>query len=492
MRVPWLFVHLVVVGRGWRMEPKAVTVPRLAIEPFRALVGDERFDRLLDTARQAQGALAGRAVLTVNSTAVGGGVAEMLQRLVGYDRGLGLDARWSVIAGEGDFFRVTKRIHHFLHGQPGDGGPLGRHERAVYRSVIGRNAEALVGQVRSGDIVHLHDPQVVGLAPALAGAGARVVWQLHIGADGNDGELAAQAWKFLEPDLAAVDVFVFTREAYVPAHLADRQVRIIPPSIDPFSVKNIALDNACAILRHVGVLADRGPDDHPVFTRHDGSRGRVDRCPDLLTEGPPSADVPLVVQVSRWDPLKDMAGVMAGFALVGRPDAHLALIGPETGSVDDDPESRGVYEACVRQWHALSDDVRRRVHLVALPMADPEENAAMVNAVQRHAAVVVQKSLAEGFGLTVTEAMWKARPVVASAVGGIRDQITDGVHGLLVADPADPACMAAALEKMLADPDGAERMGAAAKERVLAEYLDDRHLRQRLTLYAGLAAVQPA
>jgi len=472
------------------MPPEPVTVPQLDVEPFRVLVGDKRFDGLVEAAADAREALAGRAVLTVNSTAVGGGVAEMLQRLVGYDRGLGLDARWSVIEGDNDFFCITKRLHHFMHGQHGDGGPLGPEEWSVYQGVIDGNAEALVRQVRPGDIVHLHDPQVVGLAPALAGAGARVVWQLHIGANGNDGELAARAWEFLAPALDGIEVFVFSREAYVPAQLKRQAVRIIPPSIDPFSVKNRPLDNACEILCHVGVLAPGPGGGHPVFTRHDGSVGRVDRRPEIVTEGPPAADTPLVVQVSRWDPLKDMGGVMRGFAETDAPDAHLALIGPETGSVDDDPESRGVYEACVRQWHELPDDVRARVHLVSLPMADPEENAAMVNALQRHAAVVVQKSLAEGFGLTVTEAMWKGRPVVASAVGGICDQIVDGEHGLLVADPTDPGSLAAALEKMLADPADAERMGAAARERVHAEYLDDRHLRQRFELYAGLAAVQ--
>jgi trehalose synthase len=182
----------------------------------------------------------------------------------------------------------------------------------------------------------------------------------------------------------------------------------------------------------------------------------------------------LVTQVSRWDRLKDPLGVIEGFAIhVARQfdDAHLVLAGPSTDSVADDPEGAGILVAVKDAWTGLPDDVRRKVHLASLPMADLEENAAIVGALQRHSEIVVQKSLAEGFGLTVSEAMWKARPVVASRVGGIQDQIEHGHSGLLIADPRDLKRFGAAIVELLHDPAHARRIGDAAKLRVRDHFL---------------------
>ena len=195
-----------------------------------------------------------------------------------------------------------------------------------------------------------------------------------------------------------------------------------------------------------------------------------------------------MLQVSRWDRLKDMAGVMEGFALAVADDdlagAHLILAGPDVSGVTDDPEGAEVLRDCTEDWNQLPDAVRGRVHLASIPMDDVDENAIIVNALQRHAAVVVQKSIVEGFGLTVTEAMWKGRPVVASRVGGIQDQITDGRDGLLVDDPYDIEAFAEVLVRVLADPALAERLGTSAHERVLAEFLGDRHLEQYVDLFS--------
>jgi trehalose synthase len=225
------------------------------------------------------------------------------------------------------------------------------------------------------------------------------------------------------------------------------------------------------------------------FTRRDGSPGRINRRVDVLQTGPaPPPDAPVVVQVSRWDRQKDMAGVLAGFAEHVDPalGAHLLLVGPAVTGVADDPEAAEVLEECMERWRALPHAARSRVHLACTPMADPDEAAAIVNALQRHAAVVVQKSLAEGFGLTVVEAMWKAQPVVASAVGGIVDQIVSGEHGLLVADPLDLPAFGAAVETLLRDRSEAARMGANARARAAAEFLGDRHLEQYGRLLAQL------
>jgi trehalose synthase len=212
-----------------------------------------------------------------------------------------------------------------------------------------------------------------------------------------------------------------------------------------------------------------------AFIREDGTPGRVDRVAEVLRDGPaPSWETPLVVQVSRWDRLKDPIGVMQGFCRVDPTALHgaiLVLAGPSARSVADDPEGVAVFDEAVAAWRALPDEARRRVQLASLPTADVDENAAIVNALQRHATVIVQKSLHEGFGLTVTEAMWKGRPVVASAVGGIRDQLDDGAQGLLLADPRDLDGLAAALARLLGDPALCRRMGEAGQARVRDRYL---------------------
>jgi trehalose synthase len=193
--------------------------------------------------------------------------------------------------------------------------------------------------------------------------------------------------------------------------------------------------------------------------------------------------------VSRWDWLKDMAGVLTAFVTMaadGPGDAHLMLVGPDVSGVDDDPEGAVVFAECRALWSSLPDGVRRRVHLASIPMDDVDENAIIINALQRHAYMVVQKSLAEGFGLTVTEAMWKARPVIASRVGGIQDQIVDGRDGVLI-DPYDLDAAAEAMVRLLDDPALANRLGHAARARVQDHFLGDRHLSQYVELFARLS-----
>jgi trehalose synthase len=198
----------------------------------------------------------------------------------------------------------------------------------------------------------------------------------------------------------------------------------------------------------------------------------------------------MVLQVSRWDRLKDPIGVIRGFAdhVAPRSDAHLVYAGPAVSAVADDPEGKEVLDEVQALYEQLPADVQPRVHLAALPMDDREENAAMVNALQRRADVVVQKSIAEGFGLTVAEAMWKARPVVASRIGGIQDQIIDGVTGILLDDPFDLAAYGDAVVALLQDPERAERLGREAQQRVRNEYLPVRSLMQYLNLIERLVA----
>ena len=447
------------------------------------VIGPDRVDRLVRSIAPAmQQALAGHSVIHINSTAAGGGVAEMLQVLLPLARGAEVDARWLVIEGEPNFFAVTKRLHNRLHGQPGSGGALGAHEHDVYEQTMRANLDELGAVVAPGDVVVLHDPQTAGLAESLRARGIPVVWRCHVGSDG-DNEYTADAWSFLRPYLDGfVDAYVFTRESYAPDWVPGEQLHVIKPSIDPLAPKNVALDATQAqdVLSYVGVI-----DGHvgaPVpFTRGDGSPGRVERFADLIRTGPPPAvDAPLVVQISRWDPLKDMAGVMHGFVdeVLDGSNAHLVLAGPVVTAVADDPDARLVLEEVWEQWRALRHHQRSRVQLVCLPMSDVEENAIIVNALQKHAYVVAQKSLAEGFGLTVAEAMFKGTPVVASAVGGIADQIVDGESGLLVSDPADLVEFGTKVRSLLDDPGLASRLGEAGRRRVVERFLPDTSLEE--------------
>ena len=317
-----------------------------------------------------------------------------------------------------------------------------------------------------------------------------MVWRCHVGCD-TPNEHTQRGWEFLRPYLEDVDAYVFSRRAFAPDWADPARVHVIAPSIDPFSAKNQALPDEAgrAILQFIG-LAGGTSEPVPVhFRRRDGSPGRIDRRVDILQTGPPPPpQAPLVVQLSRWDRMKDMQGVMLAFAehVDRSQDAHLALAGPAVHGVADDSEAAQVLQECIATWHALPHAARTRVHLACVPMHDPDEAAVIVNAIQRHATVVTQKSIAEGFGLTVAEAMWKSRPIVASRVGGIPDQIVHGEHGLLVDDPHDLAAFGAAVTRLLREPRYAERLGGQAHRRANEELLGDRHLERWGELFASL------
>lgn len=454
-----------------------VEIGRQSIERYRPLVEPDRFEALLKQADHLKDVLHGRVLWNVNSTSRGGGVAEMLRPLLAYARGYDVDARWVVVQGDEGYFAFTKRLHHALHGSTGDGSPIDESRRETYERVTSENAHEFLSLVSPGDVVFLHDPQTVGLIPHVRRAGAHAIWRCHIGSDVINAEARA-AWSFLDRYLTEADRLVFSRQAYVPPGVDHDKVVIVAPSIDAFSTKNqeMSAETARAILVHAGIVEGPRGEGERVFTREDGSPGRVDRKADVVRQGrSPSWDTPLVVQVSRWDTLKDPVGVMHGFAKLADGSvpagAQLVLAGPNVSAVSDDPEGAATFEAVEEAWRSLPHGVRSLIQLVTLPMADAEENAAMVNALQRHAAVVVQKSVNEGFGLTVTEAMWKGRPVIASRIGGIQDQIEHGVSGLLLDDPRDLDAFATLLEQALTDQDLAETLATNARETVRDRYL---------------------
>ena len=470
---------------------REVTIDAIPLDRLASLLEPERVARMTEYAERARDLLRDRTVWNVNATASGGGVAEMLQALLAYSRGAGVDARWLVLDGTPAFFGLTKRLHNNLHGSLGDGGPLGDAERTTYEDVLGQNLEQLRRHVRPGDVVLLHDPQTAGLVPGVRALGAHVVWRSHIGRD-TPHELADTGWAFLRTYVDRADAVIFSRGAYAPAWVDQNKVWIIPPSLDPFTAKNtdIPPDDVEAVLRHAGLADTTEGHGRYVFARRDGSNGEVRRHEGLIEGGRPVPDhARVVLQVSRWDHLKDMGGVLTGFAdhLSRLPDdVHLMLVGPETSGVSDDPEGAEVLEECKGLRLELPEAARQRIHLCSLPMDDGDENAYLVNALQRHATVVVQKSLLEGFGLTVTEPMWKAKPVIGSRIGGIQDQIVHGESGLLLDDPSDLDAFGAALDRLLGDEALAARLGENARERVREQYLGDRHLMQYVDLFEQL------
>jgi trehalose synthase len=398
-------------------------------------------------------------LLHVNATAAGGGVAELLRGLVRGQRAAGVNAGWAVIGGTAGFYDVTKYLHHLLHGRADPARLADPEPLRTYREVLVPQAAWFDGELGPGDVVVLHDPQTLGLAPALRATGARVVWHCHVGAVVGPERGPGAVWRELAAELAAVHAVVTTRPEFAPpaVPVADRVVA--PPAVDPAAAKNreLTASEVAAQLDAIGLTAATGTP---------GGLAQVTQDAPV----PPGAAV--VLQVSRWDPLKDMPAVLRTVESLP-PDVHVVLAGADPTEIPDDREAPAVFAEVLEALAGLSPRGRARAHLVSISQRSPEAGALLVNALQRRADVVVQKSLEEGFGLTVTEAMLKGRAVVASDVGGLRTQITHGHDGVLV-DPADHAQLVAVLRALLDDPARRAAMGARARASVLARHTMDR------------------
>jgi trehalose synthase len=408
------------------------------LDDYAPLVGADRIDDLRARSR----GLRGMRILHLNATAVGGGVAEMLLSLVPLMRDAGLDADWYVLQAEDRFFEVTKNYHNALQGKPTRWSP---EQFNLYWSAVEQNVRRIEPKLAEYDVVVVHDPQPLVLASLLRRrAEPRLIWRCHI--DLTSPSL--DTWRVLSPHLAGYDLLVFSHEAYVPDGLEADRIEIARPCIDPFRAKNRPLVSwECAeVLGRYGVARDR----------------------------------PYLLQVSRFDPWKDPLGVLDVFHQVRehRPGLQLVYM---AGMADDDPEGWGLYE---RTREAAGDDPD--VHLLALQVGpeDVDRNALEVNAMQRGAEVVLQKSLREGFGLVVAEALWKEKAVVAGNVGGIRLQIRDGWNGHLVSSVEEAA---ARTIDLLDDPDKRALFGRRGRELVGDQYLFTRLLGQYLDWFDQIA-----
>ena len=382
---------------------------------------------LVDEIRALAEPLQGLKVLHVSASAFGGGVSELLYSVVPLMRDAGLDAHWNVILGREEFFNVTKLMHNSLQG---DENTLTEQQWEVFHAYNTMNARGLEGD---WDVIVIHDPQPLGLRRNAPDRARRWIWRCHIDLSNPNPATLGRVLPLIEE----YDASLWHMEQYVPPGI-DRGVRIMPPAIDPLSPKNMALspEDAAFVCEQFGIDPDR----------------------------------PLLTQVSRFDPWKDPIGVIDAYKLVTEdvPEAQLALVG---SMATDDPEGWEFFHKTYR--YADGDpDIKILNNLNNV-------GAIEVNAFQSQSDVVIQKSIREGFGLTVTEALWKGRPTVAADVGGIPLQIEDGIGGYLVSSPAETArrCV-----EILSDPELAKRLGRAGKERVRAHFLTPRLLRDWLQL----------
>lgn len=402
---------------------KSNNIPVLA--DYEPIIGQSGIEELHELA----GHLRDKRIVMVNATRVGGGVAEILNRMVPLFLELGLKIRWEIMEANDAFYRVTKQIHNALHGQ---GEPLTSSQMDLFMEVNRKNRESLK---LDDDIVFIHDPQpvamVVGRKPAPK---SRWLWRCHI-----DLSRPVQAvWEMLEPYIKQYDAVVFSAAPFS-RQLPMRQL-LIPPAIDPLSNKNKDLTQ--------------------------------EEINEVLTRLEIPTDCPIVTQVSRFDRLKDPVGVIEAFRRIRRSvRCRLVLAG---GTADDDPEGEEVL-SMVKEKAAGDPEI----HLLMLPPNSDIE----INALQRASSVVIQKSLKEGFGLTVSEALWKSRPVVASAVGGIPLQVKHRYSGLLVHSIEGTAY---AVKQLLNNPDYAKHLGENGREHVRQNFLSTRHLGDYLSAFVSL------
>ena len=458
-------------------------------------------------ARHLVKTLAGRRVWMVSSTPQGGGVAEMMPKLVSLLRELGVDTEWAVIGTEeARFFDLTKRLHNAIHGVGATA--FDAADREVYEAVNRANADDLAGRLAADDLLVVHDPQPMAMGAMLAQRlGVASVWRSHIGLDGENAATAA-AWDFLAPYADGYGCAVFSAPEYIrlfPPHRAT----IVHPAIDPLSDKNRPLSS----VRVTGVLANAGLvlDHHPVLTppfARQAERLTADGrfVPARDAEAVGLLFRPMVTQVSRWDRLKGFLPLLHAFALLKAErrrfaDAgslharrldilRLVLAGPDPASIQDDPEGQEVLAELTAAYRGLDAETRRDVAIISLPMESRRQNALMVNALQRASSVVVQNSLEEGFGLTVTEAMWKSAAILGSSACGIRQQVRDEVDGRLVADPSDFEEVCTTLNAMFSTPGQRATWGRNAQRRVHDEFLVFTQVAHWLRLLARL--VDPA
>ena len=448
------------------------------------------YSSVLDFTEQAKEpieSLKGRTIWMINSTAIGGGVAEMLPSQMRILRELGVSIEWLVIEAKKDaFFDLTKRIHNAIHGS--GNGVFTEDDRKVYEEVNRNNLAKALELINDGDIVVVHDPQPMPLAAMIKKEkNVSIIWRCHIGLE-EDTEVTDAVWKFLEPYTSDYDHFVFSLPSYVPKSLKNR-TSIIPPAIDPLSHKNreLQLHKCIGILYQSGIL-----DDHKAILYHryehlvrkvmpDGSFDVLDAGQDL--------DLiyrPIVTEISRWDRLKGFKELMEAFIKMkldnrkyGDPKSLeykriemtlLVMGGPDPAFVSDDPEGKEVLQELTETYKKVDSSMQNDIAILLLPLDNPKQNALIVNALQRTSSIIVQNSIQEGFGLTATEAMWKRKPVLVSNAAGLKFQVVHNKTGQINPDPTDIESLSKTLAYMLNHPKERDKWGFNGQLRVIQNF----------------------
>ena len=460
-------------------------------------------DEFLEAVVPSVEKLKGCTIWMINSTATGGGVAEMLPSQMRIIRSLGLKIEWLVIeASDHHFFDLTKRIHNAIHGA-GD-GQFSQEDLEVYEKENQKNLEKALEFIQDGDLVVIHDPQPMPLGKMIrAHKDVKLVWRCHIGLE-EQTETTRNVWNFLQPYLDSYDHFVFSLPSYVPDQIKSKTT-MIPPAIDPLSHKNRTLWMAkcVGILQQSGITNHHTPLLYPFYKHQvrrvmpDGSFNEVNHHSDL--------DIiyrPVVLQISRWDRLKGFKELMDAFILMKRENeknkdqstigykrikyTRLVFGGPDPAFVSDDPEGMEVLNELIDQYKSVDEGLQNDIAILLLPLDNPKENALIVNALQRSSSFVVQNSIQEGFGLTATEAMWKQRPVLVSGAAGLKFQVEHGVNGQINNNPKDIEKLAGTLEKMLNSPKERDKWGFNARNRVIDKFTLFSQINNWLKLLASL------
>ncbi len=444
-------------------------------------------DEFLEEVAPHAEALQDCTIWMINSTATGGGVAEMLPSQMRIIRRLGVNIEWLVIeADDHHFFDLTKRIHNAIHGA--GNGQFTEEDRTIFEHVNSLNLKSALEHIKDGDLVVIHDPQPMPLAKMIrAERKVKLVWRCHIGLEEHN-DITRAVWKFLMPYLDHYDHYVFSLPSYVPEQIKKNST-IIPPAIDPLSHKNRTLWMAkcVGILQQSGITNTHRPLLYPYYKHQvrrvmpDGSFDTVNNQSDLeITYRP------VVLQISRWDRLKGFKELMNAFILMKERNeakndkslvtykrikyTRLIFGGPDPAFVSDDPEGMEVLNELIEQYKSVSPELQEDIAILLLPLDNPKENALIVNALQRSASFVVQNSIQEGFGLTATEAMWKQRPVLVSGAAGLRYQVKHNVNGQINPDPTDIDALADMLETMLNSPKERDKWGFNARNRVIDKF----------------------
>jgi trehalose synthase len=417
-------VHCTNSSLNWKNDLK-----KHNIDQYRTLLGPDKLDRLW----QMSAGLKNAKIIHVNSTKEGGGVAEILSKIVPLMQSLGLDAQWHTIQGETDFFQCTKMFHNLLQGENSSHPPPSCFQ--VYEQTNKRNAADLKHVLQEADFVIIHDPQPLALLSHFPNRKGKWIWQCHI----DLSTPSEWVWPYLKKYIDLYDGSIFSMKEF--AQKLPHPIYIIPPGIDPLSEKNIELDS-----HEIKRTYDR-------FQIHD-NQARL-------------------LQISRFDRFKDPLGVIEAYRLAKTkyPELQLILAG---GGASDDPEGDEILKEVEKSSKGDPD-----IHIIVIPPNSPR----IINSLQRGANIILQKSLREGFGLTVSEALWKAKPVIGGNTGGIRLQLIDGQTGFLVATPQEAADR---IENFLQNPQLGQECGRRGKALVEEKFLITRQLQDYLTMITDI------